>query len=154
MTQVNRIFSPAQRELLTAVLNRLIPEHENRPAAGDLGTGEFVESVAANAPVLTRMFIEGLTAIEIVAGGRDPGGFAALADEEKDGVLRAVETRRPDFFGELVNQTYNGYYTNDTVYDSIGYNILLPPEPGAQPDLLDVALLETQRQRPPFWTKV
>ena len=154
MTQASRVFSTAQRDLLTAVLNRIIPEHGDRPAAGDLGTGEFVENVAANAPVLTRLFVQGLAAIEIAASERDPAGFAGLSNEDKDEALRAVEANRPDFFGELVTQTYNGYYTNDAVYQTIGYNLSSPSEPGAQPELLDVALLETQSQRPPFWTQV
>ena len=154
MAQVNQIFSLAQRDLLRAVLNRIIPEHEGRPAAGDLGTGEFVENVAANASALTRLFIEGLAAIEIMASERNPGGFASLSDAEKDEVLRTVESNRPEFFDQLVNQTYNGYYTNTGVYEALGYAAPAPPTPGAQPDLLDVSLLETQRQRPPFWAKV
>ena len=154
MSTSRQVFSPAQRELLDAVLERLIPPQENRPGAGSLGIGDFVESVAVGEPGLTRMFVQGLAAIEIAAAERGPGGFASLSSEDKDATLHAVEQSQGDFFDQLILQTYNGYYTNLTVFESIGYTLPSVPSPGAKLDLLDETLLEAQRQRPPFWTRV
>ena len=154
MSTSKQVFSPAQRELLDAVLDRIIPAQESRPGAGSLGIGDFVESVAVGEPGLTRMFVQGLASIEIAAAERGPDGFASLSNEAKDDALRAVETSNGDFFNQLVLQVYNGYYTNLTVFDAIGYSLSLPPESGAKLELLDEALLEAQRQRPPFWTRV
>ena len=154
MSTSRQVFSPAQRELLDAVLDRLIPPQEGRPGAGSLGIGDFVESVAVGEPGLTRMFVHGLAAIEIAAAERGTEGFVNLSDDAKDATLRAVEQSQGNFFDQLILQTYNGYYTNLTVFESIGYNLPPVPSPGAKLDLLDETLLEAQRQRAPFWTRV
>ena len=154
MSTSRQVFSPAQRQLLDAVLDRIIPPQENRPGAGSLGIGDFVEGVAVGEPGLTRLFVQGLAAIEIAASERGAGGFAALSDEAKDETLRSVEQTSGAFFDQLVLQTYNGYYSNLTVFEVIGYTLPSVPSPGAKLDLLDETLLEVQRQRPPFWTRV
>ena len=154
MSTSRQVFSPAQRQLLDAVLDRLIPPQENRPGAGSLGIGDFVEGVAVGEPGLTRLFVQGLAGIEIAAAERGAGGFASLSNEAKDETLHAVEQANADFFDQLVLQTYNGYYSNLTVFEAIGYNLPSVPSPGAKLDLLDETLLEAQRQRPPFWTRV
>lgn len=154
MSTSRQVFSPSQRVLLDAVLDRIIPPQADRPGAGALGIGDFVEGVAVGEPGLIRMFVQGLAAIEIAAAERGPDGFAALADEAKDEALRSVEQSQNNFFDQLVLQVYNGYYTNLTVFESIGYNLPSTPEPGVKLELLDETLLEAQRQRPPFWTRV
>ena len=154
MSTSRKVFSPAQRELLDAVLDRLVPPQGNRPGAGSVGVGDFVESVAVGEPGLVRLFVQGLAAIEIGAAERGPGGFAALTNEAKDETLRSVEQSNSNFFDQLVLQVYNRYYTDLTVFEKIGYSLPLPPEPGAKLELLDETLLEAQRQRPPFWTRI
>ena len=154
MSSGNRIFSEAQRELLAAVLNRLVPAKDNRQAAGDLGIAGFVEKAAARTPGQTRLFNEGLNAV-LEAGVRShPGGFLAMTGQAQDDILRSVEVANPDFFDQLLRQTYNGYYTNAQALEAIGYTQPRPPVEGAQPALLDEALLEKQKQRQPFWTRV
>ena len=154
MSTSRQVFSPAQRQLLDAALDRLIPPQGDRPGAGALGVGDFIESVAVGEPGLTRMFVQGLSAIEIAASEQGPGGFTGLSDQAKDAALRAVEQSSSNFFEQLILQTYNGYYTNLTVFEAIGYNLPSTPEPGTKLELLDESLLEKQRQRAPFWTRV
>ena len=154
MSTSRQVFSPAQRQLLDAVLDRIIPAEGNRPGAGSVGVGNYVESVAVGEPGLTRLFVQGLAAIEIAAAERGPDGFGALSGEAKDATLRSVEASYADFFDQLVLQVYSGYYTDLTVFDAIGYTLPSAPAPGAKLELLDESLLEAQRQRPPFWTRV
>ena len=150
----NQIFSAAQRELLSVVLNRLIPGRDNRPGAGDLGVAGFVERVAAESPAKTRLFNEGLQAIDQLASQSRSENFLALSDGAKTDVLKETESSYPAFFEQLVQQTYNGYYTDKRILDIIGDNVPTPPVPGARPKLMDESLLEKQRQRAPFWRKV
>ena len=154
MSTSRQVFSPAQRELLADVLDRIIPAEGNRPGAGALGIGDYVESVALGEPGLIRIFVQGLAAIEIAAAERGTDGFAGLSDEAKDATLRSIEETYGDFFDQLVLQVYSGYYSNLTVFEAIGYTLPSVPEPGAKLELLDESLLEAQRQRPPFWTRV
>ena len=149
-----QIFSEAQRQLLSAVLNRIIPHQSNRPGAGDLGIAAFVEKFASETPFHTRLFNQGLNALDTAASKHPSGNFLDLEDEAKDDAIREAELSNPTFFQQLVSQTYNGYYTDTRILDIIGYNVPKPPAPGARPTLMDESLLDRQRQRAPFWRKV
>lgn len=150
----NHFFSEAQQELLSAVLNRLIPCQGDRPGAGDMGVAEFVERVAAESPGGRKLFNEGLQAFDRLASQGHSENFLELSDRAKDEMLEEVESSYPAFFEHLVQQTYNGYYTDKRILDIIGYNVPSPPIPGARPELMDESLLEKQRNRAPFWRKV
>jgi len=149
-----QVFSPAQRSLLTQVIDRIIPAKGNLPGAGDLGIAASIEETAAGTPGMTRLFNDGLTRIGVAVGRNSAGGFEALSNIAKDDLLRTIETANPVFFDQLVLQTYNGYYTNSEVFELIGYSIPKLAPPGSQPELLDVSLLDQQRKREPFWKKV
>ena len=154
MTTKKKIFSPAQRLLLTAVINRIIPGRDSLPGAGDLGLTAYIEDVAASTPKLTSLFNSGLAQIDVAAGRDSAEGFEALSSTAKDELLRSIEAANPVFFDQLVLQTYNGYYTDPKVFDLIGYTIPKLAPPGSQPELLDVSLLDQQRKREPFWKRV
>ena len=154
MSEAKQIFSPAQRSLLTGVINRIIPANGKLPGAGTLGIAAFIEDAAAATPSLTRLFNQGLAQIAVAAGQNSSQGFESLSDTAKDDLLRTIETADPVFFDQLVLQTYNGYYTNPEVFELIGYAAPKPAPPGAHPELLDVSLLDQQRDREPFWKKV
>ena len=149
-----QIFSEAQRELLSAVLNRIIPHQSGRPGAGDLGVAAFVENFASETPVRTRLFNQGLNALDTAVSEGPSGSFLDLEDQAKDDAIRKAELTNPTFFQQLVLQTYNGYYTDTRILDIIGYNVPKPPATGARPTLMDESLLDKQRRRAPFWRKV
>lgn len=153
MTAKNRVFTDLQRDLLSGVLNRLIPPEGQLPGAGDLGLAGFLEEVIDQQPQLSRLFNDGLAQIEIAAGIRERPGFQALSDDEKDAALKEVEASHPKFFDELVRQTYNGYYTNPSIFQQIGYSERPTQGTSGSLELLDESLLEQQRQRKPFWRR-
>ena len=154
MSEAKQIFSPAQRSLLAGVINRIIPSNDKMPGAGDLGITAFIEETAAASPRLTRLFNQGLAQIAVAAGQDSFTGFEGLPDTAKDELLRSIEAADPAFFDQLTLQTYNGYYTNPEVFERLGYETPKLAPPGAQPELLDVSLLDQQRTREPFWKKV
>ncbi|NQW24387.1 MAG: gluconate 2-dehydrogenase subunit 3 family protein [SAR202 cluster bacterium] len=154
MSEGKQVLSPAQRSLLTEVINRIIPAKDKLPGAGDLEITGFIENVAASKPELTRLLNDGLAKIGVAAGQDSTGGFGSLSNTAKDELLRAIEAANPVFFDQLVLQTYNGYYTNPEVFKLIGYNVPKLAPPGSQPELLDTSLLDQQRKREPFWKKV
>ncbi len=154
MSDSKQVFSLAQRSLLTGVIDRIIPPKDKMPGAGDLGIAAFIEGAAAATTDLTRLFNDGLAQIAVAAGQDPSQGFESLSDTAKDDLLRDIEAANPVFFEQLVRQTYNGYYTNPEVFELIGYEIPKPAQPGAHQELLDVSLLDQQRDREPFWKKV
>ena len=148
---MQRVFSEEQSVLLIAVLNRIIPADGDLPGAGDLGLSPFVASAAAGNPASVRLFTLGLRQVDIAS----PKGssFIDLSAQEQDTALKSVESSSPEFFQALVLQTYNGYYTHQQILEKIGY-APHAPQRGEQPELLDEKLLDKQRERAPFWTKV
>ena len=153
MTGGSRIFDEGQRALVKEVLARIIPAQERLPDAGELGLVDFIEEAISRHPHHRRMFVDGLTDIEITASRQGSQVFAELPGPAKDATLRAVEASNAGFFEELVRQTYNGYYTHPRILGLIGYSPT-PPRPLGEPlDLLNETLLAKQSHRAPFWRK-
>ena len=148
MTTTNDILSDRQRSLLTAALNRIVPATGEMPAAGDLGVGEFVESVVSETTARRRLFLDGLVRIELAASERG-GSFESLSADAQSDALRAVESSAPEFFQQLVTQTYRGYYTNEKVTELLSYRA--PNREGYNPLPFDESLLEPVRQRGQMW---
>ena len=150
MPVTNCIFTQSQRNLLTSVLNRVIPPEGQFPGAGDLGVADFVEAAIGRDIQLRRLFLEGLALVEITVARREGKGSDELSDAARDVALHQVEEEQPKFFEALLVQTYSGYYTNPRVFQLIGY--ALPQV--YQPKSFDESLLEKQRERSPFWRQV
>ena len=146
------IFTEAQRDMLTAAFNRIVPAEDNFPGAGDLGGAAFVERAAGNTLRLRRLFGDGLTRIEIAAAGRGDAEFPALSAADQDDALRQVESEYPAFFNDLVRQCYNFYYSNPEIFDLIGYSMPAPED--YKPLPFDESLLEPVRQRGQIWRPV
>ena len=144
------ILSDTQRSLLAAALNRIVPAAGDMPAAGDLGITKFVESVAAGSTDKRRLLLSALVQVELAASERG-GSFTDLSEAAQVDALRAVEASRPEFFQELVTQTYRGYYTNETVCVALGYRP--PNREDYDPLPFDQSLLEPVRQRGQIWTE-
>ncbi|MCE2499331.1 MAG: gluconate 2-dehydrogenase subunit 3 family protein [Dehalococcoidia bacterium] len=149
MTTSNTILDDAQRALLDATLNRIVPAQDEMPGAGDLGIAAFVESVAAGSAAKRRLFMEGLVQIELAAQERG-GLFATLSETAQDDALKSVEETNPAFFQELVTQAYRGYYTDETVYSLLSYRA--PNRADYDPLPLDESLLGPVRERGQIWT--
>ena len=69
-----KFLSQSQRSLATAVLDRLIPPQGDMPGAGEAGTADYLDGVAAESAQLARLFSEGFQDIEIAAA-RAGAGF-------------------------------------------------------------------------------
>jgi len=147
-----RVLDADTRALLIAVLNRLVPPHDDLPGAGDLGVADAIERALAEDTALRRTFLDGLRAVEVEARG-----FLGSDGEPKDEALRRVEAARPAFFGALVNHCYRGFYTHPRVLQHLeataGY-AARPPQPVGHPlPPWRDALLARQRERAPFWRR-
>ena len=148
MTTGITILDDAQRVLLDATLNRIVPAQGDMPGAGDLGIAAFVESVAAGSAAKRRLLMDGLVQIELAAQERG-GSFATLSETAQDDALKLVEETNPEFFQELVTQAYRGYYTDKTVCSLLSYRA--PNRADYDPLPFDESLLEPVRQRGQIW---
>ena len=122
-----RFLSQSQHALITAVLDRLIPPQGEMPGAGEVGTADYLDGIAAGSARIARLFSSGLQDIEIAAA-RVGASFEELRGDQQDEVLRSIEVDSPDFFDLLVRHTYNGYYSNPKVVELLGLDPR-PPQP-------------------------
>ncbi len=147
------ILSDEQRQLLAAILDVIVPPREGLAGAGSLGVGSMIERTLALTLSLRRLFLEGLTEIQVASARHSNRDFLALDAATQESVLRAVEASSPAFFAALVEHTYRGYYILPEVCAAIGYPTQ-PPQPAGQAmPAFREELLAIQRTRAPFWRR-
>ena len=108
---------------------------------------DHIASVVSGSAALRRLFIYGLAEIGIVSHRRYSREFVDLTDEEKDEVLRSIESDEPDFFEALVQHSYNGYYTNRKVIELLGLQARPPQPRGHSLETGNLALIENVKKR-------
>ena len=147
-----QLFTPAQRDLLVQVFNRIIPAEGNMPGAGDLGLPDSLEEGVGRSKEGTRQFLDGLAQIDITAVKLKGTEFSGLSASDQDAAMETLEKEHTAFFNELKRHCFNCYYTHPQVQELIGYH---RPEPHEyQPRPFDESLLEPQKQKAPIWRQV
>lgn len=134
----------AKRDLLTLVLDTLVPAAEEFPESGALALDHILAMAAASAEV-GLLLSRALEAIEEATQAGDARGFAGLSAEQREDVVRRVERSHPEPFEALVRHAYDGFYSHPATITRLG----LEPgpvqprghriEPAALPDLTRVA---------------
>jgi Gluconate 2-dehydrogenase subunit 3 len=147
-------FAAAQRELLVSVLNRIVPAAGAFPGAGDLGVASYIERVVGQSTALRRLFAQGLVQITLMSLTQYAQPFTMLLEEQRDAVLRQVETTAPEFFEVLVTHTYSGYYSHPTIVRLLGMEGRPPQPRGYHLEPLDLSLLDNIKQRQPIYRQV
>lgn len=146
MATSRSFFSDAQIELVTEVLNRIIPANEELPGAGEIAVN-FLDEVVGGSPRLKRILHHGLSQIEVCAYRMYTKDFPSLSGEQMHVVLRQVEVDEGEFFDLLVRQTYNGYYTDPRIVELLGLEAR-PPQPlGHRVDQGNITLIESVKNR-------
>ena len=140
-------LSPAQRELLDAVVDRVIPPGDGVSGAVEIGVAEHVEGVCGVSPQTRALLTNGLKAIEATSGRTLSKEFVGLTDREKIEVLEQVESRQAEFFSLLVRETYSGYYSSPKVLRAKGLPLSAPQPEGYEIEPFDDSLLAGVRKR-------
>lgn len=131
------------RDLLAAVLDRLIPAGGGLPGGGAVAVDHVLRAMRqADLAAL-------LAAVEQAPHSSD--GFTALPPAERDALLQRVEAAQPAAFERLVVQAYCGYYSDPAVLQGLGLDPRPPQPRGHLLEPFDPSLLERVRQRPPIY---
>lgn len=143
------MFSEADAALLGAVLDRLIPAVDDLPAAGQMGVFADIAALVTPDDRFGQALVAFLAALRL-STGQD---FAHLPGDEQDAALTALEVHQPLMFSRVLEVAYIGYYGRPEVHARIGWRTG-PLQPRGFPlPPFDEAILETVRQRTPFWRK-
>jgi hypothetical protein len=142
-----RALTDAERAILRAVMDRLVPPVGDLPGAGTMGLLDQVEAMAgAHHP-----FHFALLAL---LGGLPAGSFAARGEADQDKAITRFEVAHPAVFNAVLEVVYLAYYADPRVHGRIGWRTgPLQPDGFTLPPF-DEAILDKGRQRPPFWRRV
>ena len=140
-------LSPTHRDLLAAVVDRIIPPGDGLPGASEAGVAEHVEGIAGVSPQSRALLTNGLKAIEAKSGRTHSKAFAALSDGKKTEVLKQVESEHAEFFVALVREAYSGYYSRPEVLRAKSLSLVAPQPEGYDIEPFDAGLLEAVRTR-------
>ena len=136
-----------QNALMIDVLDRIIPREGKFPGAAEHGVVDHIDRIVGKSRNLRRLFSEGLASVDMVSLNMYSKGFSSLSDEQRDAVLRRVESERGEFFEALVRHTYAGYYSSPAVIRLLGLEARPPQPMGYQLDPFDPGLLERVKKQ-------
>lgn len=87
------VFSPAQKQLLEAFVDRLIPSDESGPGAVECGVANYIDqSLAGHLAGEKAAIVAGLSAVDALAREKHGMPFPDLPPERKDELLTAIES--------------------------------------------------------------
>jgi len=103
-------WTDADRVVLDAVLDQLIPANQNKkiPAAGEAGVADYLAEIAANDAAFA-------SAIDTIL--KQVTDMAMRVSSE---VIRQIESSLPVEFNLLLSETYKGYYSRADMRARIG----------------------------------
>lgn len=136
-------------ELLAAILDRLIPAIEDVPSAGNMGLTTEIVRLSGQQARFQGIF---KNAMEIFESTNSE--FVLLDSEAQVTAIRKFESNEPDLFSSLLTISYIVYYKDARVHKRIGWSGRTPQPEGNPMEPWDDSILETQREREPFWRKV
>jgi hypothetical protein len=145
------LFSKSQFQLVTSILNRIIPASGDLPGAGELGVAHYLERAIGPSAELKRAFAAGLTQISLESQHQHAEEFSTLSSEQQDTLLRHMEASAPAFFAALVFHTYRGYYSHPLVLQRLGLEARPPQPRGHHLEPFDLRLLDTMQTRTPLY---
>lgn len=136
-------------ELLAAILDRLIPAIDDVPSAGNMGLTTEIVRLSGQQARFQGIF---KNAMEIFESTNSE--FVLLDSEAQVTAIRKFESNEPDLFSSLLTISYIVYYKDARVHKRIDWSGRTPQPEGNPMEPWDDSILETQREREPFWRKV
>lgn len=112
-----RVFTVSQAALVGAIAEQIVPA-DDYPGAKEAGVVGFIDGILAGpfGKVYKERYQEGLRKVDEVSQARFAGNFASLSSDQQVSILKALESDNAEnsiaheFFGLIVQHTYEGYY--------------------------------------------
>lgn len=144
-------LTPSDIVALGEILDRIVPEIDDLPGAGSLGLAQAADDLSQHLPRWRKALIIVAEAASLDPAARAAGGWPALEPDEQVQSLKTIETSLPDHFNGFVELVYAAYYSDSRVHARIGWQAGAPTESRWDLPPWDPSVLETARQRQPFW---
>jgi len=131
----------SDRATLKAIVDEIIPSGSGMPAASQVGGVAYIEKLIAQEPSMGHVLKESITTL----GSKD---FAHLAQPERVGALKSLETDNPASFALLRDSVYESYYTNPQIWKLIGYELYPTDHAGPHMKPFDKSVVAAVSQKP------
>lgn len=148
------LLSVAERGVLAAWAERLIPAAGSWPAADEVDAHMYADNCAARSPLLRSMLLRAVDAAERRARAEHGRGFAECDAGEREKVLRSLAGGPEAVLFDLVLElVFEGYYRTPRVLEVVeertGFKVMAPVE-GIELEPFDESLLERVKGLPPM----
>jgi len=111
------VFSPQQRRILEAFIDRLVPTDNLGSGAVECGAAEYIDRCLEDYLAAEKVvFLEGLGAVDVFARSSQGAPFSDLPPDKRDAVLAAIENHQAphleSFFNRLRRLTLEGMFSD------------------------------------------
>jgi hypothetical protein len=151
------VLDPRRATTLKAWVAALIPVAGSRPDAADVGAAEYIDATILTVPALRPALLQALDRLEALASAKARKPFDECAADEKERLLRELETDdTTDAFNMVRDFTYEAYYGHPRVLAALEADTRwssTSPTQGSRMAPFDASRLERVRSLPPRWRK-
>jgi len=144
-------FGQAQRELLRATMDQIIPASDSMPAASEAGGVEYLDRLTSQTPEISADLEKALAAVQQVAMKELGKDFTALSSGDRMEALKKLEKQQPDVFGSLRDYVYESYYTQPKIWKLIGYEFYPTNAAGPMMKPFDESVLAKVKKMPKLY---
>lgn len=141
----------AQRDLLRAAMDQIIPAGDGMLAASEVGGVEYLDRLARQAPDIRAELEKSLTALQDFTSKQLGKNFMELSPADQVDTLKRFERQQPEAFGLLRDYVYESYYTQPQVWKPIGYEFYPTNASGPQMKPFDESVLAKVKQMPKLY---
>lgn len=152
------LLGEAEQAALAAWGDALIPGNDAWPSASEADAHLYADNCAARAPRHRALLTRAIAQVESAARERSPVGFAQCPKDDREAILRELETGDDaELFEFVLELVFEGYYRDPRVLEVVeertGFRTRAPVDGVALQDF-DESLVEEMRGRPPFVREV
>ena len=144
------VLDRSQQEILKFAMDEIIPANEKMPSASEVGGVTYILEIIEELPELLPLFEGLITQIDELSNHK----FSKIDKSERITILKTIEENKPELFKVLKDFTYESYYTNDTVFNLIGYEPHPTGTAGPKMEPFDESLLNRVKNLPQMYTKI
>jgi Gluconate 2-dehydrogenase subunit 3 len=144
----------AQRELLRAAMDQIIPAGDGMPAASEVGGVDYLDRLSRHDSDIRADLERSLTAVQQLCRQQQGNDFTAISQEARLETLKRLEKQQPDTFASLRDYVYESYYTQPQVWKLIGYEFYPTNAAGPKMKPFDESVLAKVRKMPKLYREV
>jgi hypothetical protein len=141
----------AQRELLRAAMDHIVPASDGMPAASTVGGVDYLDRLASQASKVRADLERSLTALQQLSSKQLGKDFTTISPDDQLETLKKLEKQQPETFASLRDYVYESYYTQPQVWNLIGYEFYPTNAPGPRMQPFDESVLAKVKQMPKLY---